>query len=137
MLAPDLLAGQRGLDGVVHIVAVDELVYAHALLTDSVEESRRIPANYLADGGVTEHGVQAANDGNQFFRGAAAAGTLYGFDGVANAVCTVTDGVGKVAVEKQELENAIGRELGGVDLAIGFKRRTAAKQPYQFKVLIA
>jgi hypothetical protein len=69
--------------------------------------------------------------------GAAAAGALNGFDGVADAVDAVANGVRKVAIEQQELENAVGRKIGGVDLAVGLERRATAQQAHQFKILVA
>jgi hypothetical protein len=69
--------------------------------------------------------------------GAAAAGALDGFDGVADAVDAVADGVRKVAVEEQKLQDAIGRKVGGVDLAVGLEGGAAAQQAHQLKILIA
>jgi hypothetical protein len=45
--------------------------------------------------------------------------------------------VGKVAVEQQKLEDAIGRDIGGVDLAVGFEGGAAAQQADQLKILVA
>ena len=105
----------------MNVVAVDEFVDAEALLADVVEKRSRIAGENFTDGGVAEHGVQPADAGGEFVRRAAAAGVLNGVDGVADAVNAVADGVGKVAVEQQELEDAIGRDVGGIDLAIGFE----------------
>ena len=128
---------QRGLDGVVHVIAVDEFVNAQALLADGVQECRRIAGQNFADGGVAEHGVQPADARGELVRRAAAAGALDGFNGVADAVDAVADGVGKVAIEQQKLENAVGSKIGGVHLAVGFERRAAAQQADQLEVLIA
>ena len=61
---------------------------------------------------------------------------LNGVDGAANAVDAVTDGVRKVAVEEKKLYDAIGDDVGGVDLAVSFEGSTAAEQAHQFKVLV-
>ena len=45
--------------------------------------------------------------------------------------------MGKVAVKQQKLQNARGRNIGGVDLAIGFKGGAAAQQSNQLKILVA
>src|ERR1035438_6525454 len=102
----------------MHVVTVDELVDAHALLADGVQESRRIPGQDLPDGGVAQHSLQPADDRNQLVRRTAAAGALKPLDSVADAFDGVSDGVRKVAIEQQELENAVWREFGGVDLAV-------------------
>ena len=96
----------------------------------------RRPRISLIDG-VAEHGVQAADARGQFVRRAAAAGVLDGLDGLANAVDGVADGVGKVAIEQQKLENAIGSEIGGVDLAVGFEGRAAAQEADLLEILVA
>ena len=44
---------------------------------------------------------------------------------------------GKVAIEEQEFENAIGRDVGGVDLAVGLEGGAAAQQADQLEVLVA
>ena len=75
--------------------------------------------------------------GNQLVRRAAAAGVLNGFDGAADGVNAVADGVRKVAVEEQKLQNAAGREVGGVDLAIRFEGSAATQQAHQLKILVA
>ncbi len=95
------------------------------------------PCQYLVDGGEAEHGVQPADAGDQFVRRAAAAGALNGFNGLAHAVHAVADGVRKVAIEQQKLQNAVGRNIGGVNLAIGFEGCAAAQQADQLKILIA
>jgi hypothetical protein len=90
------------LDGVVDVVAVDEFVDAEALLADVVKELRGVAGEDLGDGGVAEHGVQAADAGGEFVRGSAAAGVLNGVDGRADGVDTVSNRVGEVAVEQEE-----------------------------------
>ena len=91
----------------------------------------------FVDGGVAQHGVQPADAGGQFVGRAAAAGALNGLDGLAHAVDAVADGVGKIAIEQQEFEDAIGGEIGGVDLAVGFERGAAAQQADQLQILVA
>ena len=58
------------------VVAVDEFVDAEALLADVVEERRGVAGEDFGDGGVAEHGVQAADAGGEFVGRAAAAGVL-------------------------------------------------------------
>src|SRR6202021_3745563 len=91
----------------------------------------------FSDAGVAELGVQQADHRSDLFRRPTAAGTLDRLDGVANTVDAETDGMGKVAIEKEELENALGRDVGGVDLAIGFKGGTTAQQADKCQILVA
>ena len=49
-------------------------------------------------------------------------------DGLANAVDGVADGVRKVAIEQKEFEDAVGCEIGCVDLAVGLEGRATAQQ---------
>ena len=91
----------------------------------------------LADRGVAQHGVQASDPRGQLVRRAPAAGALDRFDGVANAVDAVADGVRKIAIQQEKFQNAVGREIGCIHLAIGFERGATAEQPYQFKILVA
>ena len=53
------------------------------------------------------------------------------------AVDAIANGVRKIAIEQQELQNAVGREVGRIHLAIGFKRSAATQQPNQFEILVA
>src|SRR5580693_1338786 len=129
--------GQSGLDLVLHVVAIDQFMNAHGLLANGVQECGWISGEDLSDAGVAELCVQQADDGSDLFRRAAAAGTLDGLDGMANTVDAETDGVGKVAIEKEELENALGRDVGGVDLAVSFKGSTTAQQADEFEILVA
>ena len=129
--------GQRRLNGVVDVIAVDQFVDAQALLADGVEKCGGVAGENFADGGVAEHGVEAADAGGQFVGRAAAAGVLDGFDGLADAVDAVANGVGKVAIEQEELEDAVGREIGGVDLAVGLECGAAAQQADLLKILVA
>ena len=66
-----------------------------------------------------------------------AAGVLNGLNCLANTVDGVADGVGKVAIEEKEFENAVGCEIGGIDLAVGFESRATAQQPDLLKILVA
>ena len=67
---------QRGLDGVLDVVAVHDFVDAHALLADGVKERGGIAVEDLADRSETEHGVKAADAGGEFVGRTAAAGVL-------------------------------------------------------------
>ena len=96
-----------------------------------------IAGENFADGGEAEHGVQFADACREFVRWAAAAGVLDGLNRLANAIDGVADGVGKVAIEEEKFEDAIGREVGGVDLTVGFEGRAAAEKADLFKILIA
>ena len=49
----------------------------------------------------------------------------------------IADGVRKIAVEQQELHQAAGGEIGGVYLAVGLERGTAAQQPDHFEIHMA
>ncbi len=80
---------------------------------------------------------KAADAGGEFVGRTPAAGVLDGLDRLANAIDGVADGVGKVAIEQKEFEDAIGREIGGVDLAVGFKGCAAAEKADLLEVLIA
>ena len=91
------------------VIAVDEFVNAHALLADGVQECGRVAGQDFADGGVAQHGVQTADARGELVGRAPAAGALDGFDGVANAVDAIADGMREIAIEQQEFENAIGR----------------------------
>jgi len=44
---------------------------------------------------------------------------------------------GKSRLKQQKLEDAIGSDVGGVDLAIGFECRATAEEADHFKVLVA
>ena len=101
------LNSQRGLDGVVHVVAVDLLVDAHALLADGVQKSGGVAEANFANGGVFEHGVETADACREFLGRAASAGALDGLDGVADGVNAIANCVGKVAVEQQEFPSEI------------------------------
>ena len=85
----------------------------------------------------SEHGVQSADAGGQFFGRTAGAGALDGFEGGADAVDGIANGVGEVAVEQQKFEDAVGGDVGGVDLAIGFECRAAAQKAHLLEVLVA
>jgi hypothetical protein len=54
---------ESGLDGIVDVVAIHEFVDTHALLADGVQECAGIAGEDFADGGVAEHGVEAADAG--------------------------------------------------------------------------
>ena len=107
-----------------------------ALLADAVQECSRVAGQDLGDGGVAQHGVQPADARGQLVGRTPAAGALDGFDGVANAVDAIADGMRKIAIEQEEFQNAVGREIGCVDLAVGFKRSATTEQAYQFKILV-
>ncbi len=62
---------------------------------------------------------------------------LDGFDRLAHAIDGVADGVGEIAIEQKEFEDAVGGEVGGIDLAIGFEGRAAAQKADLLKILIA
>ena len=49
----------------------------------------------------------------------------------------ITNRVGKVAVQHQELKDAARSEICRVHLAIRLERRAAAQQSHQFQVLVA
>ena len=66
----------------------------------------------------------------------AAAGVLDGIDCGTDAIHAVADGVRKVAVEQQELENAIGNDVCGVDLAVGLECRATTEQTHQLEVMV-
>ena len=108
MLALVALDGQRGLNGVLNVVPIHQLMNAHALLADGVKKGRRVAGENLADGCVHQHRVQSANSGCQFFRGTAAAGALDRFNRVAHAVDRIPNRMRKIPTEKQKLEDAIG-----------------------------
>ncbi len=108
-----------------------------AFRADIVQESSRITGENLADGGENQQGVQLADAGNQLLRSATPARRLNRLDGLARAFDAIADSVGKVPVKEEKLENAIGRDIGRIDLAVGLKRGAAAQQPDQLKVEMA
>ena len=69
--------------------------------------------------------------------GRRAAGTLDGFERMRDAVDRIADGVGEIAIEEKEFEDAVGGDVGGVDLAIGFERGATAQQAHLLEILIA
>jgi len=131
------LNGQGGLDGVMNVVAVDEIVDAHALLADGVQKAGCIAGQNFSDAGESQHGVQPADHREQLVGGTPSAGPLDSLHGLANAVSRVANGVRKVAIEKQEFQNTIGREVGRIDLAVSFKGGAGTQQAHEFEILIA
>src|ERR1035441_2708373 len=97
---------QRGLDGIVHVVAIDQLMDAQALFADGVWKAACIAGEYLANGGEAPHGVQPASDRGQLVWRAAAAAAMDRVNDVANAVDGIADGMGKIVVQQQKLQNA-------------------------------
>ena len=91
------------------VITVDKLVNGEGLRADGVEEAGGVAVEDFVDGGVAELRVEAADDGDQLFRRAAATGALDGFNGIADAVDAIEDGVGKIAIEQEEFKNAVGR----------------------------
>src|ERR1700728_822666 len=130
-----LLIGQRRLDGILNVVAVEEIMDAQALLANRVEKRCRVALTDFADGGVAEHGVETTDARNELIGRTPAAGALDGFDRVANAVNGISNRVGKISIQEKELENPFDRDVGRIHLAIGFKRRAAAKQSHLLKIL--
>src|SRR3569833_508491 len=80
--------------------------------------------------------MEAAYARRQFVGGPAASGVLDGLNRLAYAVYRVSNGVREVAIEKKEFQDAIGAQVCGIDLAISFKRGTAAEQADKFEVLV-
>ena len=83
----------------MHVVAVNEFVDAHTLLSDGMQESPGITGQNLMDRGVAKHGMEAANAGGEFLGRTARAGALDGFDGAHDAVDRVANGVREVAIQ--------------------------------------
>src|ERR1700721_1753929 len=102
--------GQRGLDGVLDVIAVHDFVDAHALMANGVEECGSISIQDFADRSETEQGMQFANACAEFVGGTASAGVLNGLDCLANTVDGVADRVRKVAIKQEEFEDPVGRE---------------------------
>jgi len=113
----------------VHIKAVNEVVDVQALSADVMQKASRITGEDFVDGCVAQHGAELADGGLQLLGRAPAAGLLNALDGLARAFDAVMDGVGKVAVEHQELEHALRREISRVDLAVGLECRATTHRP--------
>ena len=56
---------------------------------------------------------------------------------MSDAVDAVANGVREVAIEEEELEDAVRGEIGGVHLAISFEGGAAAQQADLLEVLVA
>src|SRR5579872_2506713 len=91
----------------------------------------------FANGCVAEHSVQSSDAGGQIVGGAAAARPLDRFDCLSNTVDGVTDGMGEIAIEEKKFEDAVGRHIGCVDLAIGFERGATTEKPDLLEVLLS
>src|SRR5579859_6497837 len=128
---------KRGLDRVLDVVAVHDFVDAHALLANGVKECGSIAVQNFADRGIAEHGVQFANASAEFIRRTPAAGVLNGLNGLANTVDGISNGVWKVAIEQEKFEDTVGSEIGCINLAVGFERRTTTQEPDLLKILVA
>lgn len=100
-----------------------------ALSSDVVQKTSRIASQDFVDRCVAQHGVEFADGGLQLLGRPPAAGLLNALDGLARACDAVMDGVGKVAVEHQELEHALRREISRVDLAVGLECRATTHRP--------
>src|ERR1700722_2444280 len=105
----------------MHIIAVDEFVNSHGLLADAMQKGSRVAGQNLRDVCIAQHGMQTTNHRGQLVWWPSSACALDGFDGVADTVDAVADSMGKIAIEQKEFQNAAGRKIGCVNLAVRFE----------------
>jgi hypothetical protein len=130
------LAGQRCLDGVVDVEVVDGLVDALALALDSVEIFDDVAVEDFVDAGKRERGVEAAGDAIELFGAILAGLRLDRLEGALQAIDGEAEGVGELGIEEEIFEDAIGGEVSGVDLAVGFEGGGGAEEAHPLEVLV-
>src|SRR3569833_77575 len=81
--------------------------------------------------------MEAADARGKLVGRAATTGVLDRLNGLANAIDRVANGVWKVLIKQQKLEDSVGTQVGRVDLAVSLKCRAATEQSYKFQILIA
>src|SRR6516225_7935440 len=104
---PLMSDSQRGLYGVLNVVAINKLMNAQALLADGVKKGCCIARQDLADGVEAQHRVQASDACGKFVGRTASTRVLDRLNGLTHGFDRITDGMGKIAIEQQELQNAV------------------------------
>src|SRR5664279_3567363 len=132
--APFRLDGQRRLDGIVDVIAVDHFMNAHALFADGMQKRGCIAGKDFTDGCESEHGMEPPDSRGQFVGWPPAAGVLNGLDGLPNAIDRIADSVRKITVEQEELENSVWSQVGGIDLAVRLECCATAQQAHLLKI---
>jgi hypothetical protein len=112
------LAGECRLDRIIHVHLEDGLVDLTALRLDTAEVGDDVLVEDVVDPAKAQGGLKTTGEAAELGGALLAALALDGFERILEAVDGEAQRVRELLVQEKELEDALGREIGGVDLAL-------------------
>ena len=129
-----MLGLERGVDRVVDVDLLNSVVDLRALALNSFKKFVHADGGDLIHFGVTESRSQFASEAGGPIPTASAGSQESLHDGI-NLVDGEADGMGELLTQEEEFGDPFGLEVGGVDLAVSFKRGKRFEEAYPFGVL--
>jgi hypothetical protein len=130
------LAGQRSLNRIIHVHLEDGLVDLAALRLDAAKVGDDVLVEDLVYATKAKGCLEATGEAAELGGTLVAAFALDGLERVLEAINGEAQGVREPFVEEEELEDALGCEIGGVDLAVGLEGGRGTEQTHPVEVLV-
>src|SRR5271156_3007842 len=118
---PSSLQSQRGLYGVLNVDLIDEVVNLAALLENPAEVACRVLRQDLGDLSISKRCLQLAGDAHQLGRLVSVRLLLDVVKRPVKALNRIAYRMREFRIEKQKFQDALIRQVSGVDLAIGLE----------------